>query len=350
MLQQLEAEAAPSAIMPAAGPTGSRDGRLMRLALAANIFISAFLLFQVQLIVGKYILPMFGGAPSIWITCILCFQMLLLAGYCYSHLLSNRLPLRGQGTTHAVLLVAALLFLVFVWVQWPTPLTPGADWKPQPADNPVWKISQLLAITVAIPFFLLSTTGPLFQNWFARIEVGRSPYRLYALSNAGSLLGLLSYPFLFEWLFTLKRQAQLWSSAYVLFAVLSLVLARRVRAHSQAANSESATGVRLPDPVRPPSVADTPPPRSHRLLWLALSACSSTMLFATTNLLCQDLTSLPLLWVLPLSLYLLSFILTFDNPRWYSRIRFWPIYFVAVGLSLRPKALGFHGETPDTLS
>jgi hypothetical protein len=321
----------------------------MRLALAANIFISAFLLFQVQLIIGKYILPMFGGAPSIWITCILCFQMLLLAGYCYSHLLSNRLQLHAQGTIHTVLLLAALLFLVSVWLQWPTPLTPGADWKPQPADNPVWKISQLLAVTVAIPFFLLSTTGPLFQNWFARIEVGRSPYRLYALSNAGSLLGLLSYPFLFEWLFTLKRQAQLWSSAYVLFAVLSLVLAWRVRAHSQAANSESATSVSLSDSERSPSVADTPPPRSHRLLWLALSACSSTMLLATTNLLCQDLTSLPLLWVLPLSLYLLSFILTFDNPRWYSRIRFWPIYFAAVGLSLRPKALGFHGETPDTL-
>jgi hypothetical protein len=322
----------------------------MRLALVANIFISAFLLFQVQLIIGKYILPMFGGAPSIWITCILCFQMLLLAGYCYSHLLSNRLQLHAQGTIHTVLLLAALLFLVFVWLQWPTPLTPGADWKPQPADNPVWKISQLLAITVAIPFFLLSTTGPLFQNWFARIETGRSPYRLYALSNAGSLLGLLSYPFLFEWLFTLKRQAQLWSSAYALFVSLSIALAWRVRVHSQAANLKSAASAALPNPGQSPSVAEAPPPpRSRRLLWVALSACSSTMLLATTNLLCQDLTSLPLLWVLPLSLYLLSFILTFDNQRWYSRIRFWPIYFVAVGLSLRPKALGFHGETPDTL-
>jgi hypothetical protein len=347
MLDQLDAEAPPSTSTPQAKPPGV--GRLMRLALAANIFLSAFLLFQVQLIIGKYLLPMFGGAPSTWITCILCFQLLLLAGYCYSHLLSARLQLRGQGTAHAVSLLAALLLLAIVWLQWPTPLTPGADWKPQSSDSPVWKISQLLAVTVAVPFFVLSTTGPLFQNWFARIEAGRSPYRLYALSNTGSLLGLLSYPFLFEWLFTLKHQAQLWSTAYVAFAVISLVLAWRVRARSRTANTESTTSANLPDAELSKSAEAPSPSRSHRLLWVTLSACSSAMLLATTNLLCQDLTSLPLLWVLPLSLYLLSFILTFDNKHWYHRIVSWPIFFVAIGLSLRPKALGFHGETPDTL-
>ena len=347
MLEQLEGEAAPP-VSNLEGQTAS-VGRLIRLALATNIFLSAFLLFQVQLIIGKYILPMFGGAPSIWITCVLCFQMLLVAGYCYSHLLSNQLQLRAQGNTHTVLLVAALLLLAIAWLQWPTPLTPGADWKPQSADNPVWKISQLLAVTVAVPFFVLSTTGPLFQNWFARIEVGHSPYRLYALSNGGSLLGLLSYPFLFEWLFTLKRQAQLWSWAYVAFAVISVALAWRVRARARAANLEPTTSA-IPPSAEVSNIAEAPPQGAQRLLWVALSACSSAMLLATTNLLCQDLTSLPLLWVLPLSLYLLSFILTFDNKNWYSRIRFWPIYFVAVGLSLKPKALGFHGETPDTLS
>src|ERR1700730_2209696 len=304
MLEQLEAEAAPS-VGKSAGETAS-GGRLMRLALATNIFLSAFLLFQVQLIIGKYILPMFGGAPSIWITCILCFQLLLLAGYCYSHLLSNRLQLHAQGNTHTVLLVAALLLLAIAWLQWPTPLTPGADWKPQSADNPVWKISQLLAVTVAVPFFVLSTTGPLFQNWFARMEVGHSPYRLYALSNGGSLLGLLSYPFLFEWLFTLKHQAQLWSSAYAAFAVISVVLAWRVRARSRAANFEPTTSAILPSSEVSNLAEDPPPQGTPRLLWVALSACSSAMLLATTNLLCQDLTSLPLLWVLPLSLYLLS--------------------------------------------
>jgi len=218
-------------VPPAAKSRAEHVGTLICLAFAANIFLSAFLLFQVQLIIGKYILPMFGGAPSVWTTCILCFQVLLLAGYSYSHLLSHRLQLRSQGIIHAILLAAALLLLVFLWLRWPTPITPGVDWRLQPADNPVWKISKLLAVTVAVPFFLLSTTGPLFQNWFARIDAGRSPYRLYALSNAGSLLGLVSYPFLFEWIFTLKRQAHLWSSAYIVFAAISLVLAWRVSAY-----------------------------------------------------------------------------------------------------------------------
>ncbi len=336
-------------VPPAAKSRAEHVGTLICLAFAANIFLSAFLLFQVQLIIGKYILPMFGGAPSVWTTCILCFQVLLLAGYSYSHLLSHRLQLRAQGTIHAILLAAALLLLVFLWLRWPTPITPGVDWRLQPADNPVWKISKLLAVTVAVPFFLLSTTGPLFQNWFARIDAGRSPYRLYALSNAGSLLGLVSYPFLFEWVFTLKRQAHLWSSAYIVFGAISLVLAWRVSAYSQPASTES-TGMGSPSAAELSGKADAALPSWSRcLLWVGLSACSSMMLLAVNNLLCQDLTSLPLLWVFPLGLYLLSFIVTFDSNRWYRRVVFWPIYFVAVGLSLRPKALGFHGETPDTL-
>jgi hypothetical protein len=317
------------------GPAKS-GSRLAPLAFAATVFLSAFLLFQVQLIIGKYILPLFGGAPSVWNTCMLFFQVLLLVGYAYSHLLASRFALRTQALIHGVLLILSLALLALVWWKWATPLTPGLDWRPQPGDNPVLKILQLLAVTVAIPFFLLSTTGPLLQNWFARTRTGNSPYRLYALSNAGSLLGLLSYPFLLEWLFTLKHQAHLWSSGYFAFIILCAGIAWRIR------DKTGATGDASAHPALASKSIDSPAPQPARyLLWVAFSACSSTMLLATTNLLCQDLAVIPLLWVVPLSLYLLSFVLTFDSTRWYQRGVFWPLYFLFFGLA----SLGYTGRT-----
>jgi hypothetical protein len=172
------------------GPRPLKSGtRLLPFAFAATVFLSAFLLFQVQLIIGKYILPLFGGAPSVWNTCMLFFQVLLLLGYAYSHFLASRLPLRVQAVVHAFLLALALAVIVVVWLRWATPLTPGLDWKPQPDDNPVLKILQLLAVTVAVPFFVLSTTGPLLQSG----SLGRNPesrliactrYRTPALCSA----------------------------------------------------------------------------------------------------------------------------------------------------------------------
>lgn len=278
----------------------------------------------------------------------LFFQVLLLFGYAYSHFLSSRLSPRAQGVTHAVLLLVALVVFAVSWWKWATPLTPGSDWKPHPEDNPVLKILELLGVTVAVPFFLLSTTSPLLQSWFARTRSGSATYRLYALSNAGSLLGLLSYPFLLEWLFTLKHQAWVWSGGYLLFIGLCAAIAWTA---GLTASPPVAADVEAPADKVKRSKANTKadleeaPAAGKYLLWLALSACSSTILLATTNLLCQDLAVIPLLWVVPLSLFLLSFIVTFDSNRIYQRRVFWPLYFLVLGLALRPNSPGSRGNT-----
>src|SRR5229473_3087586 len=159
------------------------------------IFCGAFLLFQVQLILGKYILPWFGGTPAVWTTCLLFFQLLLLAGYLYSHLVSTRPKLRAQVIFHLTVLGISVAVLAAGTALWGTPLLPGLSWRPDSPDYPIWKILKLLAVGVGLPYLLLSTTGPLLQSWFTRSNPGESPYRLYALSNFGSLLGLLTYPF-----------------------------------------------------------------------------------------------------------------------------------------------------------
>lgn len=311
---------------------GAPGSKAIRYTYAATVFLSAFLLFQVQLIIGKYILPLFGGAPAVWNTCMFCFQVLLLLGYGYAHQVSNTIRLRTQGKVHCYLLIASLVVLIVLWAMWGSPLTPGTNWRPEPRDNPVWKILELLGVTVALPFFVLSTTGPLLQRWFSRSYT--SPYRLYAISNAGSLLGLLSYPFLVEWAFNLKHQAWLWSAGYVVFALLCAGIAWR-------SSEKPNDGFSVQTEMTFDGLKTTAPSRAHYLLWLGLSACSTTVLLATTNLLCQELAVIPLLWVVPLSVYLVSFILTFDGSRWYRRSVFWPLYFLALGLGTRPDFLGY---------
>jgi hypothetical protein len=336
---------------PAAATTPSFSGPVSRqyarskstfAFYALTVFLSAFLLFQVQLIEGKYILPMFGGSPAVWTTCMLCFQLLLLFGYCYSHFLSSRLKPGAQTKVHGTLLGLSLIVLVLFSLKWGSSLTPGAAWRPGPTDNPVWKILELLAVTIAFPFFLLSTTGPLLQKWWSQDQAATSPYRLYALSNAGSLLGLLSYPFLIEWAFDIKHQAWLWSAGYSLFVVTCTALAWKFSRSASEVNSTpnyarsnevTASAYASPESKQSPTAA-------HYLLWLALSACSTTMLLATTNLLCQDLATIPLLWVLPLAIYLGTFILTFDSDRWYRRSVFWPLFFFTFGFAIKINLFG----------
>src|ERR1700716_3133565 len=183
-----------------------------------TIFLSAFLLFQVQLIIGKYILPWFGGSPSVWNTCLLVFQVLFLGGYAYAHFLSKHLSARTQKWVHLALLGLSLTVLAVLAREWRSPITPGPNWKATFSVHPVGQVIRLLLASVGLPFLLLSTTGPLLQVWFSRTQE-RSPYRLYALSNVGSLLGLLSYPFLLERL-RLQSQAWMWSFCYVLFLIV----------------------------------------------------------------------------------------------------------------------------------
>jgi uncharacterized membrane protein YdcZ (DUF606 family) len=301
------------------------------IAYSVAIFLSAFLLFQVQLIAGKYILPRFGGTPAVWNTCLLIFQVLLLAGYSYAHFLSRRLPPKAQAGVHLALLAVSLGVLTVLAYKWRSPITPGAEWTPTNNRNPVWQVTQFLAMTVGLPIFLLSTTSPLLQSWFSRTQE-QSPYRLYALSNLGSLLGLVTYPVLFERLLTLNSQSWLWSGAYAAFLAVGAVCAwgmGRYKAPAQIQTEEAGSrgGGRL--------VWTTP------LLWMALSACASAMLLATTNLITQDIAAVPLLWVLPLCPYLLSFILCFHSARWCNRGVFHSLYVVAFLLALEAMAAPF---------
>ena len=267
---------------------------------ALTIFTGAFLLFQVQPLVGKYILPWFGGSPGVWTTCMLFFQMLLLGGYAYAHAVTRKLKPRTQVLVHLALIAAALAAL---------PITPSDNWKPTVGGDPAVRILELLTVSLGLPFLVLSATGPLMQEWFRRTAPGASPYRLYALSNVGSLLALISYPFYFEPHFTRLAQARFWSWGLGFYAVCCAVCAWRVWRQPDTAAAHEATE----QAARPTA--------GQRLLWLVLPACASVLLLAVTNKICQDVAVIPFLWVLPLALYLLSFIISFDSPRWYSR--FW---------------------------
>lgn len=278
---------------------------------ALTILLSSFLLFQVQPLIGKYILPWFGGGPAVWTTCMLSFQVMLLAGYTYAHLIARWLSPYRQGLLHGALLAISLLLL---------PIIPAETWKPTGEQLPTWRILGLLAVTIGGPYLLLSSTGPLLQSWFARTHPGRSPYRLYALSNAGSLAALVSYPFVVEPALTLPGQAWTWSVCFMVFAALCGLCAwgiYRWEGSPPGAN-RGQTAPRNPDgdddETNPP-----PPDWPTVLLWLALTACGSVVLLATTNQMCQEVAVVPFLWVLPLALYLVTFIICFDGPRWYRR-------------------------------
>lgn len=279
---------------------------------AAVVFVSAFLLFQVQPMIAKMILPWFGGSVAVWITSMLFFQTALLGGYLYAHWLVRSFHPRMQAIVHGVLLAASLVLL---------PAAPAAGWKPSGSEEPITRILGLLAVSIGPPYFLLSATSPLFQAWYGRRYRAALPYRLFGLSNLASLLGLLAYPFFVEPNVTLRRQSLGWSAGYLLFAGLGILAA-----------VTSSRGVPDTIAVRRDEGAEPPRPRAgEQVLWLLLAACSSTFLLAVTNHLTQNVASVPFLWVLPLSLYLLSFIITFDCERLYHRTTFFWLLFIALG-------------------
>jgi len=294
-----------------------------KLLFAATSFLSAFLLFQVQLIVSKYILPWFGGSAAVWTTSMLVFQMLLLCGYVYSHLVSARLSAVAQAKLHLALLTAVFLLVLTLMFLWPSAVTPPESWKPRESGSPVRDVAVILLVSAGLPFFVLSTTGPLLQRWFARLGVGTKTYKLYSISNLGSLLGLLSFPFLLEPTLRMKAQSLIWSLLFFGFVTGCCLCARKALHACEEVNSaeeaeETGGGVQTSPLIYS--------------LWFLLPACASALLLATTNLLCQEVTSVPLLWVLPLSFYLLSFILCFDHPRWYQRSVFHPLFIIGVFL------------------
>ncbi|HXN16687.1 MAG TPA: hypothetical protein VN878_09915, partial [Usitatibacter sp.] len=268
---------------------------------ATTIFLSAFLLFLVQPILAKQILPWFGGAAIVWTLCMVFFQLVLLLGYAYAHWLTSRVGPRRQSQIHIALLALSLAFL---------PIAPDPAWKPLGGDNPVAGILALLFATIGLPYFLLSSTSPLVQAWYARAFPGSSPYRLFALSNFASMLALLGYPFLFEPWFTNPQQSLSWSLGYALFALCCAALAWRSRALAPL----SVEGGQLE------ATALEPPPGARSItLWLAFAVMGSVTLLAVSNHLTQNISSIPLLWVIPLAVYLLTFILCFEGRDWYRR-------------------------------
>ena len=276
---------------------------------AAAIFLGAFLLFLVQPIIAKQILPWFGGSAAVWATCMVFFQMALLVGYTYADLTTRRLTPKRQATLHVALLVLSLLVL---------PITPDPAWKPHGEENPSWRILGLLALTVGLPYFLLSTTSPLLQAWFARRFRHAVPYRLFALSNLASLVALLAYPVLVEPWVTTRVQSLAWSGSYALFALLCGSVAISSARQADIAGVTAAGQADIGSVEAPPNVP-------QRLVWLALAGMASFLLLAVTNHICQNIASLPFLWILPLSLYLATFILCFEHPRWYQRRVFLPL-------------------------
>jgi hypothetical protein len=276
--------------------TGRASVPVPAILFGFTIVLSAFLLFQVQPLIAKLILPWFGGSAAVWTSCMLFFQFALLGGYAYAHWLSEQEG-RRQSFIHIGLLAVSFLSL---------PILPSVWWKPSGPGDPLLRILGLLAVTVGLPYFLLSSTSPLLQAWYSRSTGGSMPYRFFALSNAGSMAGLLTYPVLIEPYLTNRVQAWMWSISYAAFALICAAVAFR----SRAGHVEHAT-------VRTDTAAA--PRISERMLWMGLAACASGLMLAMTNHLTQNLAPIPFLWVLPLSLYLLSFILCFDSDRWYQR-------------------------------
>jgi hypothetical protein len=278
-----------------------------RLLVPVTIFLGALLLFAVEPMIAKMILPWFGGAADVWIVCLLFFQTALLGGYVYAHLLTTRVAPARQWRVHLFLLAASLIFL---------PVTPSERWKPVGSEEPLFLILALLTASIGLPFLLLSATGPLLQAWLAQsrdrgVPGPQSIYRLYALSNFASLLALLSYPVLIEPALTTRFQAWSWSLLYCLFVLLAAATAwgcRNLTPNARVASREAGASVSF----------------AQSALWFLLALAPSALLLAMTHHMLRNIAAMPLLWVVPLALYLLSLIVAFDHPRWYYR----PVWYV----------------------
>ena len=278
----------------------------MRTASAAafqlTIAVGAFLLFLVEPMAARFLLPWFGGSPSVWSTCLLFFQAALLGGYVYAHV-TRRLGPGGQARLHLILLALAIFTL---------PIVPSPSWKPTDPTHPAGKILLLLTATVGLPYMLLAATAPMVQDWFARLNAHASDenaarprhavYWLYALSNLGSLLGLLAYPSSIERLLSIRGQSWFWSGGFILFCVVCAWAALQVW-HLPAPAVTAAELARDDAPIRPGDFA----------LWLGLSLTGTGLLLAVTNELCQNVAVVPLLWIVPLTAYLLTFIVCFSG-------------------------------------
>ncbi|GAA5140162.1 spermidine synthase [Thalassotalea piscium] len=288
------------------------------------IFIGAFLLFQVQPLIAKVILPYFGGGASVWTACLLFFQALLLLGYFYAHKLSQLKQIKTQFIIHTLLLTASLFAL-------PIGLSEislmSVDSNSFINQQPLSAILLQLTFAVGLPYFLLSSTGPLVQRWITFVKQDKLPYQLYSLSNFASLLALVSFPFLFEPLIAASTQSWLWSATYCIYvAVFGRVMyelyvqlkAKGALLRIKTGADETGLGITIP----------------LQLIWAALACVGVILLVATTNAMTQNVPPVPFLWVLPLCLYLLTFIISFHSPKWYVRVYFFTLFSLSALLAI----------------
>lgn len=276
------------------------------IVLALTILVSACLLFQVQPLISKFILPWFGGSPAVWTTAMLFFQCLLFCGYSYAHLVSRFLSIRQQTLIHIALVIFAAYLAAFI--------IPGEHFKPTGTESPVWQILLLLGSCVGIPYFCLATTGPLIQYWFSHAYPGRSPYRLYSLSNFGSFLALLSFPYLFEPFFELPQLGSYWTIGFWIFASFCIAAAFQMLQRSSSSSSADHYASFPAGSSQSDSLG-----KWQRVGWVALPALASLTFIAATDRVSHDIAPEPRLWITTLSLYLLTFIICFDHERWYQR-------------------------------
>ena len=280
-----------------------------------SIFISAFLLFQIQPMIGKLILPWFGGTPAVWSTAMLFFQVLLTGGYAYAYWLVKR---PKQGWIHLAVLGGTIAILTTLGLVWSSPITPPANIHFAMTGLPVLDVFLILAASVGLPYFVLAANGPLMQAWYSRIFPERSYARLYALSNIGSLLGLLAYPLFVEPAFSVFYQGWGWAIVFFVFSVIVGILSWRTRNKPEFGGSALRT--------------ETPALALH-VLWILLSGTASLFLLSVTNQVSQEVAVIPFLWILPLGVYLLSFVLAFSDSRWYER-RIYALLFSLVSVAM----------------
>ena len=278
---------------------------------AATMALAGVLLFQVQPVLAKYILPWFGGSATTWIVCMLFFQVALLAGYAHAYAVTLPFRVPVQAKVQAAILALSLLLL---------PITPSEAWKPADASDPTWRIVALLTVCVGIPYLVLATTSPLLSRWLARVDPGLDPARFFAASNLGSFVGLLSYPFLFERVMSSEQQTFVWSIAYAVYAALFAGCAWIAIRHG--GGEEEPRGAVLASGA------------GDRLgLWILYSMLGSILLLATTNAITQWSAVVPFLWIAPLSLYLLTFVIAFGQQRFYNRLWFSIVFLVLSALA-----------------
>lgn len=304
------------------------------LFFAVTLFISAALLFVVEPMFAKMVLPLLGGAPAVWNTCLVFYQAVLLAGYLYAHFSLRWLGPRRQAVLHLVL-------LCLPWTVLPIGVARG--WVPPPEAFPVGWLWMLLTVSVGLPFLVVSASAPMLQAWFSQTggRSARDPYFLYAASNLGSLLALLGYPLVIESHLTLREQSWGWAAGYGLLMVLVAGCAAQLRRSPPSA--EPAVGSSVGEgPGEAAAVAR--PDWRRRLWWLALSLVPSSLLLGVTTYISTDIAAIPLLWVIPLALYLLTFVLVFARRtilplRWMLRVE--PYLIVAAA-----GALAWHANLP----